>query len=140
MLCLQNIGNLYRKNAFKCLLDKDLQQLKSTPTTAIENEPTASASSNPSLTDAAGRDVSSPFPAAAAPATAVVTAALGAGPEEALQVFDESIDFSLEAGVPDPVPFEQRLRDMLDSHEPFLHKEQHAIGHRYRPIASHPIP
>ena len=28
-----------------------------------------------------------------------------------LVVFDESIDFSLENAVPDPVPFEQRLRE-----------------------------
>ena len=46
------------------------------------------------------------------------------------QVFDEPIDFSLEASVPDPVAFEDRLRGMLDAHEQFLQPAQHAIGHR----------
>jgi hypothetical protein len=91
MLCLQNIGNLYRKNAYKCL---------------TVPEPDASADSG------------------------------NAGPlsslslDAALKVFDESIDFSLEAGVPDPLPFEKKLRSMLDDHEAFLLPDQHKIGHR----------
>ena len=46
-----------------------------------------------------------------------------------LAVFDEPIDFSLDAGVPDPVPFETKLRDLLETHEQVLEPSQHAIGH-----------
>lgn len=95
MLCLQNIGNLYRKNAFKCLTAAESDDLLvADPTTT-----TAGALSNLSK-------------------------------ESSLKVFDESIDFSLEAGVPDPLPFEKKLRSMLDEHEAFLLPEQHKIGHR----------
>jgi hypothetical protein len=90
MLCLQNIGNLYRKNAFKCLTAPD----------ADENAPA---------------DASNPL--------------ANLSQDDALKVFDESIDFSLEAGVPDPLPFEKKLRSMLDEHEAFLLPEQHKIGH-----------
>lgn len=49
---------------------------------------------------------------------------------KSLKVFDERIDFSLEAAVPDPVPFEAKLRGMLDDHDSFiLSEEQHAVGH-----------
>lgn len=82
MLCLQNIGNLYRKNAFKILANKETEALPNVTT------------------------------------------------DDALAVFDESIDFSLEAGVPDPVPFEQKLRSMLVKQEKFLLPEQHKLGHR----------
>ena len=94
MLCLQNIGNLYRKNAFKCLTAAESDDLLVATTTTA-----AGALSNLSK-------------------------------ESSLKVFDESIDFSLEAGVPDPLPFEKKLRSMLDEHEAFLLPEQHKIGHR----------
>lgn len=90
MLCLQNIGNLYRKNAFKCLTNKNVSNSTVDP---------------------------------ADPLSALTM-------EDSLKVFDESIDFSLEAGVPDPLPFEKKLRSMLDEHESFLLPEQHKIGHR----------
>lgn len=48
----------------------------------------------------------------------------------ALELFLEPIDFSLEAAVPDPVPFDQRLRNMLERHDNFiLTQEEHEIGH-----------
>ena len=37
-----------------------------------------------------------------------------------LRVFLEDIDFSLEAAVPDPVPFDQRLSNMLHKHANFI--------------------
>lgn len=47
------------------------------------------------------------------------------------QVFDEAIDFSLDAGVPDPLPFEDKLAGMLEANEAFLRPEQLQIGHRW---------
>ena len=49
-------------------------------------------------------------------------------------MFNEAIEFGLEANVPDPKPFEAKLRDMLDSHEEFLRPDQHAIGNRYEAL------
>ncbi|KAJ8602501.1 hypothetical protein CTAYLR_001253 [Chrysophaeum taylorii] len=47
----------------------------------------------------------------------------------ALRVFEEPIDFSLEAAVPDPVPFEERLRTLLEEHAEFAAKpEQQATA------------
>jgi hypothetical protein len=44
-------------------------------------------------------------------------------------VFEEAIDFSLEAAVPDPLPFDAKLRAMLDEHEPFIvGTVAHAVG------------
>ena len=37
-----------------------------------------------------------------------------------LTLFDEAIDFSLDEAVPDPVPFLEKLRNMLDKHGDFL--------------------
>jgi hypothetical protein len=46
-----------------------------------------------------------------------------------LAVFEEGIDHSLEAAVPDPIPFEEKLRGMLDAHDAFLLTEsEHAVG------------
>ena len=47
-------------------------------------------------------------------------------PRECVGVFEEDIDFSLEAAVPDPMPFEAKLRAMLDDNEAFI---VDAIGH-----------
>jgi hypothetical protein len=104
MLCIQNIGNLYRKNAFSCLHEnsKNLLSDKS----SFEAKP---------FVDDIER---SKF-----------VANLNA--DDGLRVFDESIDFSLEAGVPDPLPFESKLRSMLDDHEAFIMPNQHPIGHKY---------
>jgi hypothetical protein len=105
MLCIQNIGNLYRKNAFKALHMSTM--LNAIATTSNSSMSTISSSSSSTSTE-----------------STIVTIS-----ESALDVFNESIDFSLEAGVPDPIPFEQKLREMLDNHEAFLLPEQHKIGY-----------
>ena len=141
MLCIQNISNLYRKNAFKHLL-ANAQQLVETPAattntaTASATEPTATEEDRvEELPDAVPDDTASTAKKeitvdttttkdkVKSDDTAVITSA------KALELFDEEIDFSLEASVPDPVPFEQRLRTLMDAHEAFLRPEQHAIGH-----------
>ncbi len=49
---------------------------------------------------------------------------------KSLNLFDETIDYSLEAGVPDPVPFEARLQAMLLTNTTFLTPKQNEIGQR----------
>lgn len=105
MLCIQNIGNLYRKNAFKTLHMSTM--VNANTTTSNTSISTISSSSSSTSTE-----------------STIITIS-----ESALDVFNESIDFSLEAGVPDPIPFEQKLREMLDNHEAFLLPEQHKIGY-----------
>jgi hypothetical protein len=121
MLCLQNIGNLYRKNAFQSLHrgTKYFMEGGTVPIPLTQGEEESKISSEESFIAKLDRD-------------------------KALKLFDEPIDFSLEAGVPDPVPFEERLRSMLDTHEAFLQPEQHAIGHKYDSLhpsifLSHPL-
>lgn len=108
MLCLQNIGNLYRKNAFQSL-HRGTKYFMEGGTNPIESKDGAEETK----------------------VSASDTFIANLDKDKALAVFDEPIDFSLEAGVPDPVPFEERLRSMLDTHEAFLQPDQHAIGHRY---------
>ncbi len=97
MLCLQNISNIYRKNAFARILAAGLAEHEASM--IVDHKP--------------GTKDPSKLPLV-----------------QSLRVFDEKIDFSLEAAVPDPVPFEAKLRGMLDDHDEFiLSEEQHAVGH-----------
>ena len=147
MLCIQNISNLYRKNAFKHLL-ANAQQLVDTPATITTTAATATTATTGVVAAEEGRVEELPDAAPVTDAvdtTAKETTADSTTKDEvesssadntavitsvkALELFDEEIDFSLEASVPDPVPFEQRLRTLMDAHEAFLRPEQHAIGH-----------
>eukprot|EP00658_Telonema_sp_P-2_P055030 TRINITY_DN43764_c0_g1_i1.p1 TRINITY_DN43764_c0_g1~~TRINITY_DN43764_c0_g1_i1.p1 ORF type:complete len:352 (-),score=96.41 TRINITY_DN43764_c0_g1_i1:215-1270(-) len=86
MLCIQNIANLYRKNAYNMLLDQWIGPPDSHPEfvpPADREAAAGEASDKPSFTT-----------------------------DGSLHVFEEPIDFSLEAAVPDPLPCEQRLRNM----------------------------
>eukprot|EP01038_Epipyxis_sp_PR26KG_P004031 gene4031-5768_t len=114
MLCLQNIGNLYRKNAFKCLLHNVKDFISGSPSEGAKKllESVGIVPEEKSLSDD--------------PAVEFINKL---NKDDALKLFDESIDFSLEASVPDPIPFETKLRTMLDSNEIFLLPDQHAIGH-----------
>jgi hypothetical protein len=102
MLCVQTIGNLYRKNAFRRILDaaRDYTDDDNNKTKGIA-EPTSSADTS------AESDTKS-----------------------ALAVFKEAIDFSLEATVPEPKPFEEKLRDMLVNHDRFINSSDQEIGHK----------
>ena len=167
MLCIQNMSNLYRKNAFKCLLQK-----MKTFTEGVRG------GSSPSVTEdaaAEGSEVTESTPAAPPVAAVAAIAAADSPPplqspqspkpllsisipgpdaqpihksasseslcsavaqdfiqtldeDAALLLFDEPIDFSLEAGVPDPLPFEQKLRAMAEENDAFLRDDQHAIA------------
>ena len=123
MLCIQNISNLYRKNAFKCLhkntqyfinnsYEKDNNESKDSSTLAITSTSSASANSSEDIIETEEEKFVNLL-----------------DPNDSLKIFDEDIDFSLESSVPDPLPFETRLRTLLDDNERFLLPEQHAIGH-----------
>lgn len=115
MLCIQNISNLYRKNAFKCLHNNTQYFIDGVEAKA-DNEAVALTNIQ---SEASEHDDA---------AKAAFIAALSR--DASLTVFDEPIDFSLEAGVPDPIPFEQKLRSMLEDNDAFLLKEQQEIGAR----------
>ena len=105
MLCIQNVANIYRKNAFRRILS-------------------AAGAFAEKVTDAP-KQPAAPLPAPAADLVATLPL------RRSLKVFDESIDFSLEASVPDPIPFEAKLREMLTAHDEFiLTPEEHEAGHR----------
>ena len=99
MLCIQNVSNLYRKNAFACVHSKQNEYLEE-------------------KSIAISKDViqSDPFIS-------------NLDFQKSLSLFNEDIDFSLEAGVPDPVPFEDKLRSMMSEQAEFIKDEQHDIGH-----------
>jgi hypothetical protein len=102
MLCLQNVSNIYRKTAFEVMMLAS-EALADDRTNAMD----------------CGLDNASADPR------------FQLSPREALAVFEEDIDFSLEAAVPDPVSFESKLRTMLDDHEPFIvGSEGHSVGAR----------
>lgn len=89
MLCLQNVTNVYRKNAFRNVLRFGLEDSKSFLTASKNDVDAVVSSSNRTFL-------------------------------ESLEVFDEPIDFSLDSTVPDPVPFSQKLRELLDEHSAFV--------------------
>jgi hypothetical protein len=147
MLCLQNIGNLYRKQAFRCLHKNTSYFTEGLCALNLPDSGTAKPDAKEEV--AAVVDLATPHPAtstklsiaeiAAAASTATKASTSKASEEEfvdsldkksSLNLFDESIDFSLESGVPDPVPFAAKLSTMLDEHEAFLLPHQHAIGHK----------
>lgn len=110
MLCVQNIGNLYRKTAFKCIHHntkyfveggKRSEQLPET--TQLTPAPSAA------FFEQVDKD-------------------------QALEVFNESIDFSLETSAPNPVSFAKKLQAMLTDNADFLTPEQVLVGNRYVPF------
>jgi hypothetical protein len=108
MLCVQNIGNLYRKNAFKCL--RRNIKFYSDGLKNLHEETTLNGGHNFFSDEDSFIDNLDKF--------------------KSLNLFDETIDYSLEAGVPDPVPFEARLHAMLQSNNAFLTPKQIEIGQR----------
>jgi hypothetical protein len=100
MLCLQNIANLYRKNAFKCLVEAS-EYISNYPKVIDKQK-------DP---DDSIQTKNSQF-------------------EKAMHLFIEPLAFDLESGVPDPVPFEEKLRSMLVENDLFLTPKQHEIGHK----------
>ena len=111
MLCVQNASNIYRKNAFARILS--------------DAEPFCTGEFKDADREAIPAD-------AAGDGSAGCEKDVQALPLlPSLKVFDEAIDFSLEAAVPDPIPFADKLRHLLTSHYEFIvSEEQHKIGHQ----------
>lgn len=78
MLCVQNVSNIYRKNAFA--------RIQHAPE-LLDGEPEKAASSSSS-------------------GICVLD------PQRCLDLFHETVDFSLDSAVPDPVPFSDKLRGL----------------------------
>ena len=134
MLCIQNIGNLYRKNAFKAILENTQYFIKYEKTDKSgDNTSTTGDNKVEDEVKLARQDAvtTSATTAAVVPATVhkPISTLQDLNKDDALKLFDEEIDFSLEASVPDPVPFEKKLRSMLEEHGKFLLPHQHEIGH-----------
>jgi hypothetical protein len=145
MLCIQNISNLFRKTAFARLL-----ATHAAATAAHEEEKSArggddsnnaeeeeeedeeegggGGGNNDEIGDVgSGPEPDDPAATAAAAAAAAAPKAgssLSANRPEELVVFDEDIDFSLAEAVPDPVPFLEKLKVMLDDHKQFLRSKE----------------
>ena len=112
MLCIQNVANIYRKNAFARIL-------ACAGTIGDKDGPAAAADAAAAAAEPGGRLV-----------RAADAAVMALPLRRSLKLFDEHIDFSLEASVPDPIPFEAKLREMLTAHDEFiLTPAQHEAGH-----------
>jgi len=96
MLCLQNITNVFRKNAFRQVLDQGWEDAKNVLGYMMQQQNR-------------GDD------------KALVTLPKDSLQfRQALSVFDEPIDFTLDSTVPDPVPFSQKLREQLEMHSDYI--------------------
>jgi hypothetical protein len=165
MLCVQNISNLYRKNAFKCLtkymnyfiegsiagnakslaLSNKFGPRQSSEIDSASPKPalgTLSATKEflfgPSSESSKGLTLNiTPIHYDPSPIKMVrsLTSALAEetfvsalDKRQSLEMFNETIDFALDAGVPDPVPFADKLKSMLEENEAFLLPPQHELG------------
>ncbi len=111
MLCVQNASNIYRKNAFRRILSGAEPFCTGEFKEADRDAPSTDASRDEAVGGEKDVETLPLLPS--------------------LKVFDEAIDFSLEAAVPDPIPFADKLRHLLTSHFEFIvSEEQHKIGHQ----------
>ena len=101
MLCLQNVSNAYRKPAFNAILTQGAHWV-------------------PEVTGATASEANG---AKAVPSISKL------GTDESLAVFNESMDFALEAAVPDPTPFDEKLKKMLEDHSKFMTFEEMQVGY-----------
>ena len=115
MLCIQNVANLYRKVAFQRMLAAGAMlcdEKRDEPDEKVERvhvrTETRSGHQSPLKAE------SSPAPAAAW--------------HRDTAVFDESIDFSLEQAVPDPLPFLTKLRSMLAKQQAYVPPQAECVA------------
>ena len=106
MLCIQNVGNVFRKTAFEVMLRAGSNRLADLASDGVE------VPSMQAPLDAASDDPVDHL-----------------SPGASIDVFTEPIDFSLDSAVPDPAPFEVKLRKMLEDHVDFIpDAAAHAVG------------
>eukprot|EP00457_Paulinella_chromatophora_P000019 gb/GEZN01000019.1/.p1 GENE.gb/GEZN01000019.1/~~gb/GEZN01000019.1/.p1 ORF type:complete len:4425 (-),score=920.40 gb/GEZN01000019.1/:221-11590(-) len=164
MLCLQNVANIYRKNAFKAILrkGKELQEAATIAVNACSDQPQTeedgkgkgkagededeeddekdedeedeeSSEDSEETEEEAKSNSESKIAQVGRPALvrqpSFTQIAENLDTIHSLDVFAEPIDFSLEAGVPDVVPFTDKLKEMLGSHTEFiLTDDEHKAG------------
>ena len=118
MLCIQNIANIYRKNAFQQLVVKVGEDHQVPILTGVAAEGKQEGKQEGNTKQGAVDEVGE----------------VGeVGPTNPLEVFDEAIDFSLSASVPDPAPFQEKLATMLEDHQEFVvMDEEHELGESCR--------
>ena len=104
MLCIQNVGNIFRKTAFE-------NMLRAGRGNAASDEPVE-------------------IPGMQAPLNIDSEDTIDhLSPGASIEVFTEPIDFSLDSAVPDPAPFEAKLRKLLEDHNDFIpDAAAHAVG------------
>ena len=106
MLCIQNAGNVFRKTAFEVMLRAGANIVAAAADGTVE----LGSMQTPLDTESAD------------PVDHL-------SPGASIAVFTEPIDFSLDSAVPDPAPFEAKLRKLLDDHEEFIvDAAAHAVG------------
>ena len=107
MLCVQNTSNIYRKNAYNCM------QIKS----AV----------NKNIGDTSGA-IDKTF----AKSTLYLNKIVSLDESRGLNIFDENIDFSLGTTVPDPLPFGDKLRNLLEAHGEFILRQRQLRAAAFR--------
>ena len=139
MLQVQNIGNLYRKNAYRFIhkyLDKysttyssteavPLDQLKSA-TPATPNLKRINSTSSVATPGQISIQVKSTLTEEKNDIAFIDQLSVATS----LHLFNESIDFSLAADVPDSVSFSDKLKDMLKVHDEFIRPDQRPIAEK----------
>jgi hypothetical protein len=152
MLCVQNVSNIYRKNAFGNMLSAtaaNVVQLFQRVNHAVSPmlKPKSSRALPEGCADVVAKrariqnidDVdevtdSNVKPDSISWLTSLAQSRVNGDlasldPRNSLKVFDEPIDFSLEAAVPDPVPFVTKLQKLLTLHRSFLlHSENGVVA------------
>mmetsp|Transcript_21594 Transcript_21594/g.31811 ORF Transcript_21594/g.31811 Transcript_21594/m.31811 type:complete len:2705 (-) Transcript_21594:384-8498(-) len=110
MLCIQNVANLYRKKAFGHV-QNSLDDLIQIPQEPHFIKKTASEVKEHQIGKLIGGARIQPI-----------------DPQSCLEVFCEPIRFDLAASVQDPVPFDDKLRSMIDDHASFIDEAEIRIG------------
>lgn len=120
MLCIQNVANLYRKVAFERMLAAGANFGEEKPGKLVKDaeqvhgeahaEASADGASRPPPTEGDDDKTSA------------------AGWHRDTAVFDESIDFSLEQAVPDPLPFLTKLQTMLARHKHYVPPQAESVA------------
>jgi hypothetical protein len=136
MLCMQNIGNLYRKNAFKCLTKYMHCFIESSVSASVAKQMIEDANDTHTGFGAVNNTLSivpvqyEVTPSKVVKALSEDSFVASLDKRQSLDMFNESIDFALDSGVPDPVPFGDRLKAMLEANEGFLLPQQHEVGNK----------
>jgi hypothetical protein len=107
-LCIQNVSNVWRKNAFKTLLKNHTEYARSCPSFTAQLQRTL-------VTDSSSFSPLCRFK--------IHQKLEDVHLRKSLQVFREPIDFSVEACVPEPKPFHVAIEDKIQANADFVYGE-----------------